>query len=83
MTPHEAAVKAEEQNMKNYELIDAARTFLRLLGTANEDVLNETYQRLANEANDSEYGQAVEPRQGLCVAFQAEQQRRLLMTRDF
>lgn len=61
----------------NYKLLEAARTFLRELKTIDEKSFDMTYQRLAMDANDSTFGQALEPLQGLCVAMQAEQKRRL------
>lgn len=60
----------------NYVLLDAARAFLRALKNADEATLNATYQCIANEANDSDLGQTLEARQGLCVAMQAEVARR-------
>lgn len=62
--------------MKNYALIDAARSFLFVLRTANESTLDETFQRLATEANDSDYASKLEPKAALAEAIQRELARR-------
>jgi hypothetical protein len=60
----------------NYELLDAARNFSAKLTKVSDEDLNETYQRLATEANDSDYASDLEPKSGLVVAIQAELKRR-------
>lgn len=59
-----------------YALLDAARAFLRLLREADDATFDLAYQTLAAEANGSDYAERLEPRQGLCVAMQAEVARR-------
>lgn len=63
-------------------LLQAARIFLAELREADQKQFDHAYQAIANEANTSEYGQRLEPRQGLCVAMQAEMQRRAFHESD-
>lgn len=60
----------------NHELLLAVRVIQRLLRQLPEDELNATYQVIANEANVSQWSSTMEPLQGVCLAFQAEFQRR-------
>lgn len=60
-----------------YDALEAIRLLQRFLKTADERSLNIVYQRIATEANNSDYGQELEPLQGICVAFQAELKRRV------
>lgn len=57
-------------------VLAAARAFLAALRHADEATIDAAYQRLATEANDSDYAQSLEPKQGLCLAIQAEVRRR-------
>lgn len=61
-----------------YKMLDAIRLLQREFRTAPADMLDAVYQRIASEANDSEYGQTHEPLQGIAAAFHAAQRQRLL-----
>lgn len=58
--------------MTRYQILDAARMFLRAIKDAPPEEFNAAYQRLANEVNDSERSEILEPKSGLVVAMQAQ-----------
>ena len=60
----------------NYELLNAARVFVGQLRGASDSDINAAFQRLANEANDSDFAADLEPKQGVCLAMTAEIRRR-------
>lgn len=66
----------------NYELLDAAMSFRRLLKGATEKEIDEVFQRIATIANDSEYAATHEPMQGLCESMTAELKQRALLFRE-
>jgi hypothetical protein len=63
------------RSFDKYALLDAARTFLAILREADQAAIDLAYQRLATEANDSDFAADYEPKQGLCLAIQAELRR--------
>ena len=44
-------------NVSHYAILDAARLFRNLIRNADEETIDKAYQVLANNANDSEFGQ--------------------------
>jgi transketolase N-terminal domain/subunit len=66
----------------DYSLLDAIRKFQSTLKTIDQDSLEQTYQRIATEANEGDLGQAIDAKQGLCVAMQAEIARRHFMAKE-
>lgn len=65
----------------NYALVDAARSFKALLSRSTEEELDQAYQVLANNTNDSEFANTAEPLAGLCAAVQAEITKRALIAK--
>lgn len=66
----------------NYDLLTTARAFLSTLHRADDAMIDAAFQRLATEANDSDFAAALEPRQGVCAAIIAEVQRRAFVRKQ-
>lgn len=65
------------------EITALAYRFVRELLGADEATRNAVYQRVANYANDSQYGEKLEPFQGICVAMHAVENQLAYEQKDF
>ncbi len=71
-----------DRKLDKYEITALATRFVSEMLQADEATRNAVYQRIANYANDSEYGQKLEPFQGICTAMHAVEERLAYETRE-
>ncbi len=64
-----------DRKLDAYEITALATRFVKEILDADEATRNAVYQAIAQRANGSEYGEKLEPFQGICTAMHAVENR--------